>query len=92
MNLFRRLLISLIAISTFGCAAKGPSTSFVRDDKKGIIMEDVIVERTVTRSTVERPNCNCKNQESPKSDEEKRQEKNIIATVVYVTTLMLLNK
>ena len=55
-------------------------------------MEDVIVERTVTRSTVERPNCNCKTQAAPQSEEEKRQERNIIASVVYVTTLMLLNK
>jgi hypothetical protein len=92
MNLFKKLLISLITISIVGCATKGSNTSLVRDDKRGVIMEDVIVERTVTRSTVERPNCNCKHQESPKSDEEKRQEKNIIATVVYVTTLMLLNK
>lgn len=59
-----------------------------------MVMEDVVVERTVTRSTKQHPNCNCnkKSEQTAKSEEEKRHEKNIIASVVYITTLMLLNK
>lgn len=55
MNSSKKLLIFLITINLIGCASTNGSIKETQRHSGSVVMEDVIVERTIVRSTKQNP-------------------------------------